>query len=398
MQQTLTAPDARFLSLDSLRGFAVLGILAMNIIFFAFPEAVYTNPVGAGPISPSEQHLWVFSYVVFSEKFYTLFSLLFGAGIAMMADKANGHGLHYRRMSWLLIFGLLHGYLLWSGDILFVYAVCGMLVYLMRNLRARWLIFIGLLLNGLMALSLMMISSVWDSFDPADIAEMTQMVAPTAEYLADERWHHLGSWWQQTAWRAASTYEYQIEYIAFSLLRNGGIILIGMGLFKLAVVTAQHSRIFYLINGLVGVGLGWWISYTGSQAIIAADFSASFLLGTGSLYNYWAALITAWGYVSIMMLLAKQHSYVARLLAPVGRMALTNYLTQSLICGWLFYGWGLGWYESLTRAECWLVVVVIWAIQITWSHLWLRYFRYGPMEWLWRSLSYARRIKLSREN
>lgn len=391
--QLSTQLNERIESLDALRGLAVLGILAMNIVFFAMPQAVYMNPVANGAMDATSQSLWIANYAIFAEKFYALFSALFGAGIAMMAERAARNetsptGLHYRRMFWLMMFGLLHGYVLWSGDILFVYSVCGMLVYLLRNLTVFNLIAIGLIANGLLALLMMLMGLGWEHMTPEQMADIQRMMAPDAQQLADEARMQLGSWWEQTPLRVETTFHYQIGFVVFSVFRMGGIMLLGMALYKSGVLTAARSAGFYLVNALVFIALGWFISYQGAMGMIASDFDLKVVYATGGQYNYWAALITAWGYLCGMMLLVKQRHVIARTLIPVGRMAFTNYLTQSIIGAFLFYGWGLGWYNSMSRAELWIVVATIWVVQIIWSHLWLKSFRYGPFEWAWRSLSY----------
>ena len=154
-----TPANQRILSLDLLRGVAVLGILAVNIQVFAMIDAAYLNPASFGDMAGLNGWVWYITYLVADTKFITIFSILFGAGIALMADRALARGrsaaaLHYRRMFWLLLFGLVHAYLLWYGDILVTYAICGICIYPLHRLRNRWLIPLALLLILLLVLLL----------------------------------------------------------------------------------------------------------------------------------------------------------------------------------------------------------------------------------------------------
>ena len=149
----------RIVTLDVLRGFALFGILLMNIQSFAMPEAAYFIPAAYGDLTGANRVVWWFSYLFADQKFMTLFSMLFGAGIVLMTAKAEQSGrptlgLHYRRMFWLLVIGLMHGYLLWSGDILALYAICGFIVYWFRRWPPRRLLIAGLIVFAVGATTL----------------------------------------------------------------------------------------------------------------------------------------------------------------------------------------------------------------------------------------------------
>jgi len=144
------ADPERIVPIDVLRGFALLGILVMNIQSFAMPDAAYMNPTAYGDLSGANFAVWLLSHVFADQKFMTIFSMLFGAGIVLMTSRAEARqgrsaALHYRRMGALWVIGMLHAYLLWYGDILYSYAMCGLLVYLFRNFRPRWLMTLGLI-------------------------------------------------------------------------------------------------------------------------------------------------------------------------------------------------------------------------------------------------------------
>lgn len=386
----------RLVSLDILRGLALLGILMMNIIAFAYPHAIYSNPFAMGPLSASELAQWVVSDIFFAEKFYTLFSVLFGAGIVLMAeqyaDKTLARRLHYRRMFWLLLIGLLHGFVLWWGDILVTYALAGMLVYRCRNWSIRRLFTVSLLLQVLMMLVFILFYWGWD-FMSAEEQQLTRdSFWPTQAQLAEEIAAYSGAWWERSIVLVGATFEFLSEFLPVLLLRICGLMMAGMALYKSGILLARRSISFYRTQALVGVIVGTLICSVSSWLIIHNGYELPQAVSVYRLPNYWGALITAWGYLCLIMWLVKyrdDNSRVARLtnrLAAVGRLALSNYLLQTLICTFIFYGWGLGLFAEFNRLELVVIVFGIWMIQLLLSEWWLRHFSKGPMESLWRAL------------
>jgi len=395
--------NTRYISLDTLRGFALLGILMMNAIAFAYPEIVYSNPFAMGALSSADLWQWMLTDLFFAEKFYALFSMLFGAGIVLMANKQSdpqrAKNLHYRRMLWLLMIGLIHGYLLWWGDILVTYAISGMLIYSCRHWRIRSLWIVAVLLQLAITCLYLLMYWGWDVMPADELAESEAVFWPSEQTLKAEINANLGSWWQQTTYRVATTIEYQTSYLIPLIVRMSGIMLIGMALYKSGVLLATRSSRFYLTHLLLFLPLGVALSACGAWAIASSEFALPTSFSLDRLWNLWGSLLTAWGYTCLFMLVVQQAKVsasgisgrISAWLAPVGQMALTNYLMQSVLCGLIFYGWGMGLYASLSRWQVSMVVVAIWLIEISWSRWWLTRFQFGPVEWIWRSATQRRR-------
>ena len=394
----------RITSIDVLRGFAVLGILVMNIQSFSMIGPAYFNPTAYGDLSGANWWVWLFSHLLADQKFMTIFSMLFGAGIVVFTSRAEAKGrrpagLHYRRMLWLIIFGLLHAHLLWYGDILYSYGMCGLLVYLLRRLRPGWLILIGV--AALTIPSALQFFSGWSMQFWPEQAMQEQMAfwAPDAEQIREELDAYRGSWWEQMSYRVPFSVMIQTMALFFFVLwRAGGLMLIGMALFKWGVFSAARSKAFY--GTLVGVAAfaGIPLVLYGVQRNIGSEWSFEYARFIGSQYNYWASILVSLGWIGLVMLVCQAPGLgaITRPFAAAGRMAFTNYLLQTVICTTIFYGHGFGLYGQVSRVEQILIVLAVWIVQLILSPLWLRYFRFGPMEWLWRSLSYWRRPPMRR--
>ena len=249
------AQDARIGALDVLRGFALLGILVINIQFFAMPDAASVNPTAYGDLQGANFHVWLGSRMLALQRFMTLFSMLFGAGIVLMAARAEARGesgrvLHHRRMAWLALIGLLHAHLLWAGDILFTYAVCGMLVYPLRRLPARRLLMIGATGIAIPSVFFWVLGAsmpYWpDEFLAVVIAEGWQPTQATIdEFLTAYR----GGWLEQAPLRSTTALGLETFGLLFYGPRVIGLMLVGMALFKLDVFSAERSRRFYYRDG-----------------------------------------------------------------------------------------------------------------------------------------------------
>ncbi|MEM7477713.1 MAG: DUF418 domain-containing protein [Planctomycetota bacterium] len=383
-------------SIDVLRGFALLGILLLNIQSFGLISARYLNPMAGGELSGGPYVAWWFTHVLGDSKFMTLFSMLFGAGIVLMWQRARDAGrkftgLHYRRMFWLVLFGLLHAHLLWAGDILFAYGVTGMLVYWLCGLRARWLLPIGIVWFSVGSALSIFFGLTMPLWGDAELAEFSHTWNPDSAMIAAEIALHRGGYLDLLPYRSAEAFEMEtFLYLIWALWRAGGLMLIGMGLFKLGVFSAQRSQRFYALGCLFGFGIGLPVIVMGVQQNAARDWDMMYSFFFGGQFNYWGSVLVSYGYLSLIMLLCKTgvFAWLQSRLAAVGQMALTNYLTHTIVCTTLFNGYGLGWYEKLDRVQLLLVVVTIWILQLIISPLWLTRFRFGPFEWLWRSLSY----------
>ena len=394
------APAERISTIDTLRGFALLGILVMNIQLFAMPGAAYLNPTAYGDLTGANWWVWLVSHVFFDQKFMTIFSLLFGAGVLLFAERADGkgqsaRGLHYRRMAWLLVLGLLHAYALWIGDILVTYALCGMLVFPFRRRSAATLAALGL---ALIAVS----SAIWlllgfsMPYWPAEAVEELQQAdwRPLPEAIASEVAIYQSGWWTQMQRRVPDSVEFQtVVFLVWGFWRAGGLMLIGMALLKLGALTGRRSMRFYAWMTVVGLAIGLpSIAYgVYRDAQLGWDFRYSFFIG--SQWNYWGSLFLTAAWIGFLLLLVKAERFtgITGRLGAVGRMAFSNYVMHTVICTTIFYGHGLGFFGQVPRVGQALVVLAIWAIQLTLSPVWFRYFYFGPMEWLWRSLTYWQR-------
>jgi uncharacterized protein len=386
----------RIQSLDVLRGFALLGILVMNIQSFSMIEAAYLNPTAYGDLSGINLFVWAASHLFADQKFMTIFSLLFGAGIALMAERVEASGRrsagpHYRRMIWLLVFGLLHAYGLWYGDILVSYSVCGMVVFLLRKWRPGLLAVLGLLALCVPSL-IFYLTGLSTAFWPPETIEQVQADwMPEAWRVSWEIEVYRGSWLEQMEHRVPTAMKLQtLVALVWFGWRVGGLMLLGVALLRWGVITGDRSRRFYLVMLLAGVGLGLPVIAAGMQRNFASGWSVEYSMFNGAQFNYWGSLLVSTGYIGAVMLVQQSArlALARQAMASVGRMALTNYLAQTLICTTLFYGHGLGLFGSVERWQQALIVLGICCVQVCWSVLWLRHFRQGPFEWLWRWLTY----------
>lgn len=400
--KTNTGPipsSARIASLDILRGFALLGILVMNIQGFAMIEAAYFNPSLHMDLNGVNWGVWAFSHMFADLKFMAIFSMLFGAGIIVLTQKRESDGkpalgLHFSRTFWLLVFGLIHAYLIWFGDILTAYAICAVLVVWFRRFSPRRLLVLGAAILLVAPLISLMVSFGLQNA-PEDIRlEVVSEFTPSPKEILSQIEAFRGGFSSSLPLTMQTAFSMQTEAIPFYLFwRASGLMLIGMALFKIGVFSAERSRAFYNRMILIGLGVGLPLVLISVLTNSNANWDPLYsLLGTGALYNYIGSLGISAAYIGIVMRLVQSGklSTLQSRLAAVGRMAFTNYILQSVICIALFYGFGLGLFGFVERWGQILIVLAIWAVQLTISPIWLRRFRFGPLEWAWRSLTYMR--------
>jgi uncharacterized protein len=387
----------RIVSIDVLRGFALLGILPMNIQYFSMIGAAYWNPTAYGNLTGANYWVWLLSHVLADEKFMAIFSMLFGAGILLLTSRIEATGkpsalLHYRRMGWLILFGLAHAYLLWSGDILVTYGMCGLLVYLCRKLRPRTLLVLGLLTIAVASASLASYGAWLRQWPPAQVeVAREQLWMPTASQAAKEIAAYGGDWMAQMKFRAPNSLQMEtVFFLTFTFWRVTGLMLAGMALFKLGIFSAKQPASAYWTMIAVAVCIGIPITLYGTHRDFSAGWDFRFSFFYGAQFNYWASLLVSLGWVGAIMLacrVAKLLPFTCRL-AAVGRMAFTNYIMHTVICTTIFYGHGFGLFGKVERVSQFAIVLAIWSVQLVVSPLWLKYFFFGPLEWLWRCLTY----------
>jgi uncharacterized protein len=381
-----------------LRGFAVLGILIMNIQSFSMIQAAYINPTAYGDLSGLNRLVSILSHIFADHKFMTIFSLLYGAGILMLTRRAEARGLrpaglHYRRTIWLIVFGLLHAYLLWYGDILFKYGICALIAYPFRKLSPRRLLITGLIIFSV-TFWLYLLFGLSIPYWPEEAYQNTaKMWNPDAAAVGEQVGAYQGGWLDQMSRRTPEAIGSQTFLLA---VRTGwrvlGLMLMGMALFKWGVLTAERSRRFYSYMLAIGFAVGFPLVVYGLTLNNRAGWTMNYSLFQGQLYNYWGSLFVGAGYIGTVMLvcLSRARGMLLRALSAVGRMAFTNYIMQTAICTTLFYGHGFGLFGRVERTSQILIVFAVWGVQLLVSPLWLKHFRYGPMEWLWRSLAYKK--------
>ena len=395
---TPATPGKRILSIDVLRGFAVLGILIMNIQSFSMIFEAYMNPTAYGDLNGLNKWIWILSHLLANEKFMTIFSMLFGAGILLFVDKIRAINkkpgpLHYRRNFWLLLFGMAHAYLIWYGDILVAYSLCAFFVYVFRNKKPSTLLILGVVFFFVPVFIYLFFGFSLQFWPKEQLEASIQNWKPGIEAIQEEIEIMQGTWAEQMTKRVPTTIFMQtFLFFIYMFWRVTGLMLIGMALYRWKVLTAERSSQFYTKMLFIGLILGYSIVGYGIFKNFRMNWVYEYSMFIGSQYNYIASVLVSIGYIGLIMLICKSTGFngFKYVFSAVGKMAFTNYILMSLICSFLFYGHGLGLYGQVERTNQILLVLGIWIFIMIISPLWLKYFRFGPMEWLWRSLTYWR--------
>ncbi len=413
--------------IDALRGIALLGILVMNIPGFAMPDyshEAYSN-------DPSKLNFWVSSLVtvLLEGKMRAMFGMVFGAGVLLFvsAKEASGYSaaaLFYRRMLWLVLFGLIHAHLiLWIGDILYLYGICGMLVYLVRNVQPKYLAmavplvavidFASGVLNyqniraqriayvdavkardGQRALSDNQTKALsdWRELEKTMIPNREDAKANTAKMKSDYA--------TVAGYLRPIAFQLQTKYLPIEIWDSAALMMLGLALYKWGFLTGNWPRQDYWKVVGIGYGLGLplvtcsvyhgFLNYSTLEANLARMERVP-LEWVGLIYPFQRLLLAMAHAASIMLLYRAGFAQgLFRRLEAVGRMAFTNYIMHSAICTLFFFGYGLNYYGGFELYRLSYVVVAIWILQLVVSPLWLRHFLFGPLEWMWRSLTYWR--------
>lgn len=397
MDLPLAAAGPRLPSLDIVRGVAVLGILLLNILAFALPDAAYVNPRAYGGWHGADLAAWAVNFVLFDGRMRGLFSFLFGASTLLVIERAEASGrspaeVHYRRMAWLLVFGLAHLFLVWHGDILAHYALIGMIAYAMRDLPVPRLLVMGTMLTllGVVLFATIPLDILQAHADPARAQQLHDYAlsfgVPAPADIAKDLALHRGPYAAILADRLREDGGALFGLFVFYGPETLGYMLFGMAALRSGMLRGEWTRTRYR-NWLL---VCWAIALPAYLALAWAEWASGFDIRMVSATVPLAALIRPpmiAGWICLILLLARPGGALTQALAAAGRMAFTNYLATSLICTTLFYGYGLGWYGHLSRWQLYPVVFTIWAAMLLWSRLWLAHFRFGPFEWIWRSLA-----------
>jgi len=387
-----TPPSERNISLDALRGFALLGILVINIQTFSMPFEALTNPTLYGGFEGSDYATWLFGHVFFQGSFITLFTMIFGGGVILFSENKGTQKnpvavLYYRRNFWLLIIGVVHAYLLWYGDILVMYALCAFFVFWMRDHKPTKQAVYGVFL-------LVVPATVYTLAGPGTSAELWN---PSAEAIENQVAVYKGGWLAQMEHRIPTALsQHSSNFILGHFWRISGLMILGMAVFRWGLLTNERSPREYASVLFAGFCTGVPVVLAGVWYISSNNWSGEVGLWW-LLFNYWGSILVAFGHIGGVMLYIKSYteSIVTRGLAAVGRTAFSNYLLQTVIATTIFYGHGVGMFGNVSRSEQLGIVVLIWAIQVPVSVLWLRRFNFGPVEWLWRTLTYGERQQMN---
>ena len=395
----------RILTLDIVRGVAVMGILAMNIVGFAMPTQAYINPLAYGADSAADLASWAFSFVFIDGKMRGLFSFLFGASMLLVIQLAEESGdspgaVTFARQLWLLMFGMIHYYFIWYGDILMGYALIGMAAWLFRDKEPRELIGWGM---ALLTIQLMVMGasaayahslSAAVSGGSADAGTLKawqdlgrEIAVPSAAMLRDEFALFLGPW--------SGIAEYQLTERAtmpffFTFLfgwETLAYMLFGMAALKSGFLTGAWDNARYRRVAVTALAVAIPVYVLLAALLFADGFSVPgiFTYSFAATVPFRPLMLVA--YAALIILATRRGGWLVDRVAATGRSAFSNYLGTSILMTGLFYGWGLGWFGSLGRLELWLVVAAMWLVMLAWSKPWLDRFAYGPLEWLWRSLA-----------
>jgi len=443
----------RIHALDVLRGFATFGIFMVNIAFFSMPIATVLDPTSLGSATASDQFWHGVMRALFEVKFITLFSILFGVGIVVQMQRAEKRGrafvpLYLRRTFVLMAVGLIHALGLWYGDILFIYSIVAIAALFLRKLQARSLFLLGggffaisvLATVGLMAVNVFSVAQLKEAeaaesntdTDQADVqadAEPEMEAEGAAELILiedpQERWDHFKSLLVPTTFQPGNDTWAEVDIIAYkqgpmaatfiTRALTFGIMLVfvtisffgfrvlatflfGMAMMKIDFFNRTNRRwhMLALSIGLV-VGLPGEIFLVWSY--LHSEYSFGWLQAGAEMVHTTSSICLTFGYIGALTLIVHAGAlrWLTYALSCVGRTALSNYLLQTIVATYIMYWWGLGFFNEVNRPQQYAIVLAIYCCQLVLSVLYLRVFRIGPFEWLWRSLTYLKLQPIFRE-
>lgn len=416
--------EERISTLDTIRGFALLGILLMNIPTFGLVGAAYLNPNIQGGNDLLNRWVVTIVYLLGEGKMRGIFSMMFGAGALLLISRGDERGgglrvadIYYRRALWLMLFGMIHGYLIWWGDILYPYGLMGLCLFPFRAMPAKWLIILSAVM--LVVLTAGFVADAFDTKSTLDkyntliasdlesrrltddqkkeldagIKRMERMY-PSAKKIQEELDDYRGNYGKNIKRRAKSVWEFhKLPYYFPFLWDMLAMMFLGMALLKAGVLSGERSRSFYIKMAAIGAAVGFaingvtmWLQWRHNFDPVKGVFDAGgYELGRVPMSLCYVALL-------VLAVNSGTAKWLTSRLASVGQMAFSNYISHSLICSVIFYGgYGFGLIGKLERWQLYAIVLAIWTFNLIWSPIWLRYFYFGPLEWCWRSLTYWKR-------
>ena len=413
----------RINSLDALRGFALLGILPANILIFGMYWAAGNDPTVTGGATGLNLVSWVLFRILVEGKMRALFAMVFGASMILLTSRVEERAgaiaaadIYYRRNLWLLLFGLAHAFLLFWGDILYPYALCALILFPFRKVSAKKLLIIGGLFiafkTGWSAVEAYReverrhLAAAADAAEKAgkspteeqaeakkELEAQRKRRKPSAEELEKDakRWQGnplevIRAQAKTVAVWHALPYYHPVNWDFWSTM------FIGMGLLKLGVFSAARSYRFYAWMVVIGYLIGIPVNSYNAWLFVKSNFDRVTFAVTYVTYDI-ERLTVALAHMALLMILCKAGAlqWLTSRLAAIGQTALTNYILQSVVCTFVFTGFGLGLYGRLERYQLYYVVAACWAVSLVASPVWLRHYWFGPLEWCWRSLTYWKR-------
>ncbi len=418
-----TSSSQRITSMDITRGISLCGIMLMNITGFGLFRA-YMDPTNQGGATGWDLNAWWITSMFFEGTMRGMFSMLFGAGVLLFTERSNDKtpgisvtDIYFRRLLWLLVFGVIHCYLiLWDGEILYAYAIVGMFAFSFRHLKPKQLI-IGVAIFLLFA-SLINVKDYFQTKQKFEASVKASERKTQGIQLTKEEIAAISAWDAKVGEQKATPEQAHDEMAArqkgyFSIVKHKApeneymqttffyrqgffdilfMMLLGIAFLKNGILKAAKSNKYYLVMVLAGYAIGLSVNYWEANAVMADNFSILSYAKSGMTYHVGRIAMTV-GHIGLIMLFIKSGwlSFLQKAFGALGQMAFTNYIMQSVICNMIFLGYGFAMYGKFQRHELYYIVFSVWIFQLFVSPIWLKYFYFGPLEWVWRSLTYWKR-------
>jgi uncharacterized protein len=403
-----TSPHERIVELDVIRGIAIFGILLVNMLFFSSPIIYLESANLSWWDEPWDKLARILIEIFAQGKFYPMFSFLFGLGLMLFMNRAEERGrssvwLAFRRLVVLLVFGGIHAVFVWSGDILVTYAVLGLLLLVFRSRKPRNILVwasVFLLLPSVFG-GLLTLASVWLAPLSGGENELGEQHRLYQEFMVQEveraRWSYSEGSYADTIGQRLHDLEYMYSYAFMSFPTVMAMLLFGVYAYKqgwLYTGTEQRRRrlrqllwVSLIVGGcLQGIGM---FAEQQIESFQPGWYDFVYVIGVTL-----GGPILTFFYMAFLVLLLEIAGWKERLrsIASVGRMALTNYFLQSVMMTLFFNGYGLGWYGKVGTAAGIGIALTLYTIQVVYSRWWMNHYLYGPVEWLWRTLTYGTRV------